>query len=144
MDIIVSDRIHKRINIDSNGCWNWKGALQSKGYGSIGVEGKIYLVHRLMYQEYYDVDLKPSELVLHTCNNRKCCNPGHLYKGTLSDNMQDAVRAGTHVSGTRKLSKEQIAEIREARRQGIPRYVLARKYGVGKHTITAHASRNTL
>jgi DNA invertase Pin-like site-specific DNA recombinase len=34
--------------------------------------------------------------VLHSCNNPLCVNPAHLRLGTQTENIRDAIRAGTH------------------------------------------------
>jgi hypothetical protein len=31
---------------------------------------------------------------LHSCDNRPCCNPGHLFEGTQRDNIADMITKG--------------------------------------------------
>ena len=56
--------------------------------------------------------------VCHHCDNPPCCNPRHLFLGTATDNMRDAVRKGRIATGERngraKLTEAQVLEIRAA------------------------------
>jgi hypothetical protein len=78
-------------------CWEWQGGLTSAGYGLVGLgrrgEGFI-LAHRLSYETYLEVTIPSGMDLCHSCNNRKCVNPSHLYVGTRKDNMQQAKRDG--------------------------------------------------
>lgn len=56
--------------------------------------------HRLAYQLHHKITLprtqssKTAPLVLHHCDNRRCCNPAHLWRGTHWDNRWDCVTKG--------------------------------------------------
>jgi hypothetical protein len=79
----------KRGPIDSP-CWIWKGPRSKEGYGSIYFKGQWLVgVHRLAYQVYNEVVLKPSEVVRHLCNEKLCLNPDHLAVGTHRENAYD-------------------------------------------------------
>lgn len=93
MNLPINDPIFKRLmsHVAVNpetGCWEWTGAKTNRGYGSIGVEGYSISTHRLAY-EYFKGSLGDL-LCLHTCDNKVCINPDHLYAGTQHDNMRDA------------------------------------------------------
>jgi len=53
------------------------------------------LTHRLAWALHHGSDPDPGLLILHRCNNPRCCNPEHLYQGTHQDNYDDSVRAGS-------------------------------------------------
>ena len=70
------------------GCWEWQGAMYPNGYGALKVDGKVIGAHRVSY-EAFTCDIPQGMFVLHSCDNRRCCNPAHLSVGTHSDNMRD-------------------------------------------------------
>lgn len=82
-------RLKLKKRILKNGCWEFTGTLDRYGYGQISYQGKITKVHRLSWE------LKNKKLstkcILHTCDNRKCFNPKHLYEGDKKQNSIDAV-----------------------------------------------------
>lgn len=83
----------------AKGCWPWTGVKQSKGYGSLGylcADGKMrsFLAHRVAYMLATGKAMLPEIQVMHKCDNRPCCNPRHLFPGSQSDNMRDALNKG--------------------------------------------------
>jgi hypothetical protein len=126
-------------------CWEFTGYTNAGGYGVLstgrGRIGKgrrrLTLVHRIAYfLKHGDIpDDKP--FVLHRCDNRKCCNPRHLFAGTHRDNAADRVRKGRNGShkgtanGRAKLTEaialDILARYTGARGQ---RAQLAREFGV--------------
>lgn len=114
-------RCKTKINPNTD-CWEWAGCLSETGYAKIKSYnyGKIYKctgAHQLAYLAFVgDWDRTKKLRICHKCDNRKCCNPEHLYLGTNSQNMIDKVRAGTSNRGERqgrsKLTEKEIIEIR--------------------------------
>src|SRR3990167_8971461 len=81
-----------------NDCWEWQGGTQSKGYGSFSINCKTYNAHRISFTIHNGY--MPTLNVLHTCDNRRCVNPNHLWEGTQLDNVRDMHRKGrSNMSG---------------------------------------------
>lgn len=76
-------------------CWIWKGSLISQGYGAIHVNGKTVKAHRFSY-ELHKGPIPAGLLACHSCNNRACVNPNHIYAGTHQENSRDMVRSNRH------------------------------------------------
>lgn len=73
-------------------CWEWQGYLVN-GYGRMKIHQQHCPVHRLVY-ELTSGAIPVGLYVLHHCDNRKCCNPKHLFLGTYKDNSNDKVSKG--------------------------------------------------
>lgn len=123
-------------------CLEWTGSIKNNGYGQI-LDGKTPLyTHRLSWI-INNGDI-PNELyVLHHCDNRKCCNPNHLFLGTPKDNFDDMVskdrrvwfRGDEHASS--KLKEKDVLEILRLYDTGkYTQKQLAEMYGVERSRIS--------
>ena len=131
----VQSRIEANIVIDQDtGCFNWTKSLDGGGYGLMGINGKTERVHRVFY-ELHKGKIPEGLCVLHSCDNRKCCNPEHLSVGTHQDNTDDMMAKGRRGKCSAKLTIEKVREIREKFIETKTFKELAIEYGVCKSTI---------
>jgi hypothetical protein len=79
-------------------CWNWQGPVDSRGYGHVSWDGKNTRAHRLAYTltcgPIPTGEGHHGTVVMHSCDNKLCCNPAHLSLGTHADNMADLKAKG--------------------------------------------------
>ena len=133
------DIFENNIDKKENGCWEYR-VIDSNGYGWLRVGGVRTGAHRYSYAKY--VGLIPGEmLVCHSCDNRKCVNPDHLFTGTHKDNSDDMYSKNRQVKaiGARnkktKLLAAQVVEIRELLDAGESLRSIGRKYDVTHQNI---------
>ena len=90
----LAERLWSRVVEQPNGCREWTGSTNSKGYGVIGVDYKTVLTHRLAWT-LTNGPIPEGMKVLHHCDNPSCCNVGKcLFLGTMADNTADMVAKG--------------------------------------------------
>lgn len=123
-------------------CWEWIASCSKKGYGQIGIQGKVLRTHRFVW-EITNGGIPDELQVLHKCDNRKCVNPNHLFLGTNTDNVRDKViksRQSKMIgekNPCRKLSWEQISDMRSRfSRNEIRAKDLIKEYGMSPSQIS--------
>ena len=93
----AEERFWEKVDKSSD-CWVWTGALSHLGYGKFWYRDKVQSAHRVAYQLFIG-EIPKGMCICHTCDNRKCVNPKHLWLGTQKENIQDMWAKGrkTHV-----------------------------------------------
>lgn len=131
-------------HIDKNtitGCWNWSGSTSGKGYGKIGLGGRCSgheYVHRVAYELWCE-PIPEGKHILHSCDNKLCCNPDHLRVGDNSDNMIDVSKRAER-NATLKLTPDQALSIwHDPRTQ----QEIADDYGISQITVSNIKTRKS-
>lgn len=127
--------------VDNSGeCWVWIGSTTYNGYGEIHWRGKTKRANRISWELHFG-EIPHGMRVLHSCDNRRCVRPDHLFIGTDMDNTRDMQRKGRaplgELQSSTKLTGEQVAEIRRRYGLGFDTYgSLAIDFGVAKSTVS--------
>lgn len=122
--------------IDKRGpdeCWPWQAALNAYGYGVLRMEGKVVMATRAVWRETHG-PIPDGMCLCHTCDNRACCNPAHLWLGTRGDNLRDMCAKGRHGRGNLKLSDDAVRSLlADNESSGV---ALAARYGVSPSLVS--------
>lgn len=130
----VSVRFWSKVQKDDpQNCWNWAGGHSNTGYGVFTVNHVSYSAHRYAWTLTYG-DIPNGLWVLHHCDNHSCVNPNHLFLGTQSDNLKDMASKGRQPS--KKLSHEQVRQIRKLRARGLMLKDISRIFGISMAVVS--------
>jgi len=69
-------------------CAEWGAGRFSTGYGQFWLRGANVGAHRIAWV-IANGQIPDGMCVLHHCDNRRCVNVGHLFLGTVKDNISD-------------------------------------------------------
>lgn len=136
--------MQNKIIQSTQGCWEWIGSISNRGYGQVGVIGKVRSTHRVAY-ELLVGPISDGLHIDHLCRNRSCCNPAHLEAVTPKVNAERTPNAqkthcvhghplagrnlivrerksGLTTRGCRVCGLDDNRRFREANRQAVRRY----------------------
>lgn len=101
----VIERIKAKTVYDGD-CWRFTGKKTGRDYGSTWWHRRMVRIGRLICHLSYGADLRDhSWVACHTddCRYHDCWNPAHLRVGTSMDNVNDQIRTGHFVYGTKNM-----------------------------------------
>lgn len=138
-------RFWSKVDIcEDDRCWNWCGSIRgNSGYGQFYVGGKRNYKqlssHRVAWEFYNNQFIPEKMLVCHSCDNRLCCNPKHLFLGSQADNIQDMISKNRQATkerhGRAKINMNIANEIRQRYAAGgQSQDELAKEYGINQTT----------
>lgn len=156
MKLVRSPRITKRdsktvgrfwkkvVKLSVGRCWVWTGAKSEHGYGRFRFKRKTWVAPRLAWI-ISNGPVPTGKLVLHKCDNPACVNPNHLFIGTQTDNMRDAIKKGRWTPEHKwKLTQAKVTRIRKLyQTTDITQQQLADMNNVGSGAIHSVISRKT-
>jgi len=154
---VLGKKVMARCQKSAVGCMEWQGAKNGQGYGIMRANGRYIGTHRISLA--YATN-NPSLLdkidtssglvktyVLHSCDNPSCCNPKHLRLGNAGENANDATLRNRRPFGNpnlpRKLSPDDVREIRKEAQTWEGICDMMKKYKVSQMTITEVAARRS-
>jgi hypothetical protein len=123
---------------NKNGCWEWKKFRDPIGYGRCKIpelkSNAGGYAHRTAWV-LTNGSIPAGLCVCHSCDNPACCNPAHLWLGTMTENIKD--RDEKHRGGRygSRISKSIIQNVLMDYSNGITQAKIALTYGIGSSTV---------
>jgi transposase len=141
-ELTYLERFHAYAKPCENGCWEWTGNIVNK-YGQMSFNHKKERAHRVSWL-LFKGEIPPGQFVCHTCDNRICVNPEHLFLTDHIGNMKDRNTKGRQMHGEQHhLTHLTEAQIKLIRLDTRPIKTIAEEYGVHFETINSIRHKKT-
>lgn len=141
----------------TNGCWLWTAAKYSNGYGAARDQNQRQTTaHRVAWM-LKNGDIPTGMYICHTCDNRACVKPEHLFLCTQKNNIQDAIGKGRLAYGKQlnhppqqgelnhnsRVTEDTVRLIRDLYSNGKSQAEIARQTGVNRQNVWAIVHRKS-
>jgi len=124
-------------------CWDWSGNKDKDGYPLVSFRGKMFRANRIAILTKGE-ELMDGYHACHSCGNKSCCNPDHIYLGTPMQNNADKKHHGTYRCGEKihcaKLTENDVLQIRKIVGTDVN---IAKMFGVSPSNICQIRNRKT-
>jgi hypothetical protein len=97
-----TDRLEQKSKAVNNGCIEWTGSLNNRGYGVIWFDKKLRLAHRAAWFKHYGTWPATGMVLDHICNNKACINVAHLRELTNWQNVRRGRAIGDEATEARR------------------------------------------
>lgn len=113
-------------------------------YQVISILGTLTRAHRyiafsMLLRDDEQREANQDKVVCHTCDNKACINPNHLYIGTMVDNVADAIDRGGYAVGedswSAKITQEDVDKIRLLAGL-VPQGAIGRVFGISQQQVS--------
>lgn len=112
-------------------CWPWLASTSANGRPYFTAKG----VRKLAYQWTHELATGAApgkgQMLLHSCDNKLCCNPKHLRLGSHQENMDDMKQRERH-----GLPHNTVRVIKKLLREGRKHESIAELFGLSREQIT--------
>lgn len=129
--------IRAHLDYQGDDCLPWPFALDDKGYGQVGYNGKVYKASRLMCIFKHGPPPTDEHHAAHSCGNGHlaCTNPNHVFWRTPLENRIESNDHGTgNRPAPRRLTFDQVEQIKHLKGQ-VPIAELGARFNVHPDTI---------
>lgn len=149
-DALIKELFEAKVSKKTDsGCWEWTGYVARNGYGvhRFSDSFKQY-AHRYAYRLHSGQPIPKDLCVCHTCDNRKCVNPAHLFLGTQKENLEDMIKKNRHCYGEARsrlvrgahngralLTEEGVKEILRLKAEGLSCTEIAQIFNMARSSI---------
>src|SRR3990172_8620690 len=84
----LAARFWSKVSMSADGCWQWTGSTDGKGYGQLWIDGRKYQAHVVSFVVIHSGAIGNGLQLDHLCFNKRCVRPDHLEPVTARENSR--------------------------------------------------------